>query len=139
MRKRFFISWSVVYISNSITGFIIHDLILKSSYKEVAENLHAHVMGRLWAFIVITIVGSFFFTLIYERWRKSGNPGEGLRYGFFIGTWVTLSTYLGAYASSDAIPLSLVIKWVALGIPQFTLSGWLLGLVGSHKKLVAGN
>jgi hypothetical protein len=135
MKKYFFISWLIIYVINSITGYFIHHVILGDTYKTIASSLGADVKSRLWVFILISITGSFFLTLIYSVWRKSGSLMEGVKYGFFIGIWITFSEYLSAYASSGAIPLSLVIKWILFGLLQYILSGFILALVYDYKKV----
>jgi hypothetical protein len=134
MKKRFFISWFLIYVLNSFSGYFVHHVLLGDTYKQIASALHADVKSRLWAFIVISITGSFFFTLIYSRWQKSKTLAEGLVYGLFIGLFVTLNEYLSAYASSDAIPLWLAAAWVGLGLLQYCVAGGILALVYNYQK-----
>jgi hypothetical protein len=133
MKKRFFLSWFLIYVLNSFSGYFIHHVLLGDTYKQIASALHADVKGRLWAFIIISISSSFFFTLIYSRWRRNNTITEGLKFGFFAGTWITFSEYFSAYASSDAIPLSLTIEWIVLGLLQSCLAGCILALVYNYR------
>lgn len=133
MKKRFFISWFIIYVINSFTGYLIHHVILGATYKAIAPTLHADVMNRLWAFILISITGSFFFTLIYSTWQKNHTVFEGLKYGLFIGIWMGLNTSLTAYAASELIPLSLATKWITFAIIQYGFSGAVLAFVYNYK------
>ena len=132
MKKRFYLSWFLIYVLNSFSGYFVHHVLLGDTYKKIASVLHADVKSRIWAFILISLTGSFFLTLIYSRWRKSNTLAEGLKYGFFIGIWITFSEYLSAYASSDAIPLSLAVEWIVLGLLQYCLSGFILALIYNY-------
>ncbi len=129
MKAKFFLSWLSVYAVNSITGYLIHHVILGNTYKVLAASLHAHVINRLWAFILISLTGSFFFTFIYSNWKKNSTVSEGLKYGFFIGVWMGLNVSLTAYAGSELIPFSLAVKWITFTILQYILSGLVLALM----------
>lgn len=137
MVKRFLLAWFIVYLINGLSGYFVHHLLLGAQYQEVAASLHAHVINRIWAFILVSITGSFFFTLIYTRWRKTGTLKEGLFYGLILGLFVTLSEYLSAYASSDAISLWLTAEWVVLGLLQYCLSGLVLSMVYRKSFLIS--
>jgi Na+(H+)/acetate symporter ActP len=131
MIKRFLLAWFLVYLVSGLSGYLVHHLLLGEQYRQVAASMHANVMGRIWAFILVSIAGSFFFTLIYTRWNKTGTIREGLLYGLILGLFVTLSEYLSAYASSDAISLWLTTEWIVFGLLQYCLSGLVLSLIFS--------
>jgi hypothetical protein len=135
MKKRFLIGWFTLYIFNGFTGYLIHHVLLGSTYSEIASTLHADVQSRLWAFILISISGSFFLTLFYSEWRKGNSLGEGLKYGVLIGIWMTFNEYFSAYASSNAIPLWLAMTWIALGFVQYVVCGIILALIYRNEPL----
>lgn len=135
MKKRFFLGWFALYAFNGFTGFLIHHVLLGSTYSEIASTLHADVQSRLWAFILISISGSFFLTLFYSEWRTGNSLGEGLKYGILIGVWMTINEYFSAYASSDAIPLWLALTWILLGLLQYIVCGIILALIYRNEPL----
>ncbi len=129
MKAKFFLGWLSVYVVNSFTGYLIHHVILGNTYKALAGSLHAHVISRLWAFILISLTGSFFFTFIYANWEKTETISEGLKYGLFIGVWMGLNVSLTAYAGSELIPLSVAAEWITFTILQYILSGLVLAFI----------
>jgi ABC-type multidrug transport system permease subunit len=127
------LSWFLIYVLNSLSGYFIHHVLLGNTYKQIASALHADVKDRLWAFIIISISSSF-FTFIYSQWRRSATVTEGLKFGLFAGIWITFSEYFSAYASSDAIPLSLTIEWIVLGLLQSCFAGYILALIYNYRN-----
>jgi hypothetical protein len=127
MAKRFLLSWLAVYLVNSFIGFIIHHVILRSAYKELAAVWQSNAKDKILFFIISSIVGSFFLTLIYTRWQKLSTAAEGTVYGLFIGFWMGSNMSLNTYAVSDLIPFSLSMKWLVLSIIQYAIDGFILG------------
>lgn len=133
--KRFFSGWIAVYIINSITGYIEHDIFLHKTYMQLMPALHSgDVKSKIWAFIITSLTSSFFFTLIYGQWQKKGNPEEGLRYGFFMGIWIFLGMALNTYAGTGLIPLSLALQWLIYGVIQYSIAGMVIAYVYNYKK-----
>jgi len=135
MKKRFFIGWLAVYALNSCTGYVIHHLILGRTYINLMPVLHSQdIKSKIWAFIISSITGSFFFTLIYSSWKKRGASTEGLTYGLFIGLWMGTNMALNTYASTGLVPFSLAIQWLIYSVVQYSLAGYLLAIVYNYKK-----
>lgn len=137
MKKRFLLGWLIVYTFNSFTGYVIHDILLHKTYMNLMPVLHSQdIKSKIWAFVITSITGSFFYTLIYSAWKKSGDIKEGLKYGFFIGIWMGLNMSLNTYASTGLIPLSLAIQWLIYSLIQYSIAGSLLAWVYNYKKIV---
>jgi hypothetical protein len=134
MAKRFIISFIAVYTFNSFSGYFIHHVLLGEAYRALQSVLHSEEINKkIWAFIVTSATGAFFFTLIYISWQKRGTVVEGIKYGFFIGLWMSLNMALNTYAGTGLIPFSLAMKWLICYLIQYSFSGAILGLV--YKKL----
>ncbi|MFI5134536.1 MAG: hypothetical protein ACHQD9_01665 [Chitinophagales bacterium] len=136
--KRFLLSWLAVYIINSISGFVIHHVILGATYQALSGSLHSDAPNRIGYFIALSITGSFFLTLIYSQWKKKQTITEGAMYGFLIGCWMSLNMALSVYASTQLIPLSLAVQWLVYGIIQYTIAGcvvaWVFNLRNSKAN-----
>src|SRR5271169_3643766 len=130
MKKRFFLSWLIVYAFNSTTGYLIHHVILGNTYRSLSSVLESgDIESKIWAFIISSIAGSFFFTLIYSQWKKNGTVIEGLKYGSWVGIWLGLIMSLNTYASTGLIPFSLAMQWLMFSIIQYALAGCLVAFV----------
>ena len=134
MIKRFILGWLVVYAFSSITGYLEHDVILANTYRSLMPILHsAEIKSKIWAFIITGITGSFFFTLIYSKWKKDNTILEGIKYGLFISIWMGLNMSLNTYASTGLIPFSLAMQWLLFTLIQYTAAGSLLAFAYKFK------
>jgi hypothetical protein len=61
---------------------------------------------------------------------------EGVRYGLYIGIWMSIGMAYGTYAMI-AIPYSLALQWFIYGIIQYVIYGVLLSLVFGKKETPA--
>lgn len=134
--KRFIIAFLAVYAFNSLTGYFIHDVFLHKEYMELRPVLHTEeIHSKLWAFIITSITGAFFFILIYAAWKKNGTVSEGLKYGLFIGLWLSLNMSLNTYAGTGLIPFSLAAHWFIYYLIQYSVAGILLAFVYNYKRV----
>ena len=134
MKKRFFLSWLIVYAFDSSTGYLIHHVILGNTYKSLSSVLQSgDIKNKIWAFIISSTAGSFFFTLIYSKWKKSGFVIEGLKFGSWIGIWMGLNMALNTYASTGLVPFSLAMQWLLYNIIQYALAGSLVAFAYNFK------
>lgn len=138
--KRFLLTLLAVYIVSSITGYIEHDIILHKTYMSLIPILHsADVKSKIWAFIISAVLGTFFFTIIYAQWQKKGTIAEGLKYGIFIGIWLSILMAMDTYASTGLIPFSLAIQWLIYGVIRYAILGIVAGGIYNYKKIKVGN
>lgn len=136
MIKRFIIAFLAVYTFNSFSGYFIHDVLLHKAYMELRPVLHSEsINSKIWAFVITSVTGAFFFTLIYSAWKKKGTIAEGFKYGLFIGLWLSLNMSLNTYAGTGLIPFSLAAQWFIYYLAQYSLAGILLALVYNHKLI----
>lgn len=138
--KRFLLAWLAVYIISSITGYIEHDIILHKTYMSLIPVLHsADVKSKIWAFIISAVLGTFFFTIIYTQWQKKETITEGLKYGIFIGIWLSIIMAMDTYASTGLIPFSLAIQWLIYGVIRYAILGIVVSAVFNYKKIRVKN
>jgi Na+(H+)/acetate symporter ActP len=91
------------------------------------------IKSKIWAFVISSIAGSFFFTLIYSKWKKSGTVIEGLKFGSWVGIWMGLNMSLNTYASTGLVPFTLAMQWLAFSIIQYALAGCLVAFAFNFK------
>ncbi|HEU0226974.1 MAG TPA: hypothetical protein VFQ86_04500 [Arachidicoccus soli] len=134
MIKRFLLGWVAVYTFNSLSGYLIHDILLHKTYMALMPALHSgDIKNKIWAFAITSVTGSFFYTFIYSAWKKRGTLAEGLKYGFFIGLWMSLDMSLNTYASTGLIPLSLALQWLIYGLVQYSIAGIVVSYVYNYR------
>jgi hypothetical protein len=141
MNKKLWIGTIAVFIAMGVLSFIIHGVLLKSTYQS-AEVMgfmrpEAEMMGMMWIFYVVNAVISFFFTLIFSKGYEGKGMGEGLRYGFYVGCLMATPMAYASYAMYP-MPYSLALTWFICGIIEYLIYGAIVAMVfGSSKKEAA--
>lgn len=137
MNKKVWMGFIAVFITMEILSFVVNYLILGSTYDANKALWRTDMMSKMWIFHVITLVGSFFFTFIFSKGYEGKGIAEGVRYGAYIGIWMSIGMAYGTYAMI-AIPYSLALQWFIYGIIQYIIGGVVLALVFGGKPKEAG-
>lgn len=82
------------------------------------------------------VVGAFFFSFIFSKGYEGKGILEGVRYGLYIGIWMSIGMAYGTYAMI-AIPDSLALQWFIYGVIEYVIYGILLALVFGKKQPAA--
>ncbi len=127
MGKKFWIGFVVVFVVLEILMFLVDNIILAGAYSQV-HIWRTDMMSLMWMYHVITLVTSFFFTFIFTKGFENKGVMEGVRYGFYIGVWISVGMAFGTYAMVE-VPLSLAIQWFIYGIAEYIVAGAVLSLV----------
>ncbi len=127
MGKKFWIGFVVVFVVLEILMFLVDNIILAGAYSQV-HIWRTDMMSLMWMYHVITLVTSFFFTFIFMKGFENKGVMEGVRYGFYIGVWMSVGMAFGTYAMVE-VPLSLAIQWFIYGIAEYIVAGVVLSLV----------
>jgi hypothetical protein len=125
MNKKFFIAWLVIFIVWMAGDFLVHGVLLKSDYLQLARlyRSDAESQGYFHWMLLAHVLMAGAFAWIYERGREA-KPwmAQGVRYGIAAGLLGVLPGYLIYYA---VMPLTgeMVAK-------QIIFSGILLIVLG---------
>ncbi|HKI99582.1 MAG TPA: hypothetical protein VKB51_14000 [bacterium] len=126
MRKPLLIGTIVLFVVWVVMDFIIHGVLLKSSYDATAALWRPWPeikAGVIWA---TTFISALCFTLIYLYGFAGVSVQRTLAFGLWFGVAAGVSMGLGSYATMP-IPLSLALSWL-LG----TLIEALVGVLVLH-------
>ena len=132
MNKKVWMGFIAVFITMEILSFVVHYLILGSTYEANKALWRADMNSMMWIYHVITLVGSFFFTFIFSKGYEGKGIAEGVRYGAYIGIWMSIGMAYGTYAMI-AIPYSLALQWFIYGIIEYVIAGMVLAMVYGMK------
>ena len=132
MNKKVWMGFIAVFITMEILSFVVNYLILGSTYEANKTLWRADMNSMMWIYHVITLVGSFFFTFIFSKGYEGKGIAEGVRYGAYIGIWMSLGMAYGTYAMID-IPYSLALQWFIYGIIEYIIAGMVLAMVYAMK------
>jgi len=132
--KKVLIGFVVVLIAMAVMSYIVDGLILSSTYQ--SESLQKiwrpDMQSKMWIYYILMIVGAFFFSFIFSKGYEGKGIMEGVRYGLYIGIWMSIGMAYGTYAMI-AIPYSLALQWFIYGVIEYVIYGILLSLVFGKK------
>ncbi len=133
MNKKFWLGFIAVFVTAEILSFLVDGFLLKADYEAMAHLWRPDMMSFMWVYHVLMLVGAFFFTLIFSKGYEGKGIMEGVRYGLYIGIWMSMGMAYGTY-TMIAIPYSLALKWFLLGIVQYIIMGIVVAAVYGKKK-----
>ncbi len=135
--KRFWIAVLVIFVLIELTSYIIHVAILGSTYQ--SEELKSvfrpmeEMEAKMWIMYVTDFIWAFFFTFIFVRGYENKGIMEGLRYGFYMGIFVSLVFSYQSYVIYPIPDYSLVFQWFIFGLIQCLISGLTAALIYKPK------
>jgi len=133
MNKKVLMSFIAVFITMEILSFVVNGLILSATYEATKALWRTDMNSLMWIFHVLTLVGSFFFTLIFSKGYEGKGMMEGVRYGTYIGIWMSIGMAYGTYAMIP-IPYSLALQWFIYGVIQYIIAGVVVAQVYGMKS-----
>ena len=133
MNKKVLMSFIAVFITMEILSFVVNGLILSATYEATKALWRTDMNSLMWIFHVLTFVGSFFFTLIFSKGYEGKGMMEGVRYGTYIGIWMSIGMAYGTYAMIP-IPYSLALQWFIYGVIQYIIAGVVVAQVYGMKS-----
>lgn len=132
MGKQFWIGFIVVFVVLEILMFIVDGWILAGVYMSV-KVWRPDMMSLMWVYHVLSLITAFFFTLVFSKGYENKGLIEGVRYGFYIGVWLSSGMAYGTYAMIE-IPYSLALQWFIYGIIEYIIAGVALAAVYKAVK-----
>ena len=137
MTRKLLVGSVAVFVTLEVLDYLIHGVLLDATYKSLSALWRPDMASKMWIIHVVAVIGAFFFTFIFSKGFENKGIGEGLRYGFYIGFWMSTGFAYGSYAMI-AIPYSLALQWFLYGLVEYMIAGVVLALVfGSKPKEAA--
>jgi len=133
MSKKFWVACIAVLVVAEICNFLIHGVLLAADYQATQGLWRPDMMRLMWVYHVLMVVGAFFFTFIFSKGYEGKGIMEGVRYGLYIGIWMSMGMAYGTYGMI-AIPYAMAVKWFIFGIIQYVLMGIAAAAVYGKKK-----
>ncbi len=130
--KKLLLAFIVVYVLLEAMNFLIHGVILASTYKmpEVmsAFRPEAERNSNMWIVFVTDLFWAFFFVFFFAKGYESKGIMEGVRFGFYMGLfWAMVSSYQ-SYAFVP-MPYSLAFQWFIYGMIESLILGVVTALI----------
>lgn len=130
--KRFLFASLAAIIFTALFEFLFHSVGLMRLYAQTAFlwRTASEIRSLAWLMWLSYAVYGPVFVYIYTRGYEDGKPGlgQGTRYGFWIGLFLSVPMALNCYAVMP-IPPALAAVWFAGGMAESILTGALVGLI----------
>jgi hypothetical protein len=132
MNKKVWLGFIVVLVLMEVVSYVVHTLILGATYESLKSLWRPDMQSHIWMYQVISVIGAFFFTFIFSKGYEGKGLAEGIRYGLYIGIWMSVGMAYGTYAMI-AIPYSLALQWFIYGVISYVIYGIALAMVFGKK------
>jgi hypothetical protein len=130
--KKVLLGFIVVFVLMEIAAYIVDFLILGPTYESLKDLWRPDMQSKMWIFHLVMIFQAFFFSFIFSKGYEGKGIAEGVRYGLYIGIWMSVAMAYGTYAMI-AIPYSLALQWFIYGVIEYVIYGIALALVFRKK------
>ncbi|MBB1472672.1 MULTISPECIES: hypothetical protein [unclassified Luteimonas] len=139
MDKRFLICGIVVAAAALILGVAVHGLLLRPDYQALAPlyrtpaQADAHAAWILPAYLLLGLS----MTWLYRRMPASDGVdlGRGARFGLAIALVSYVPWHIFAFVAQP-LPMSLMLRQVALDLVAMLLLGMLLAWLQPHRRVL---
>jgi len=135
-KKQFIFAIIAVFVVMQLTDFLIHGVILKSTYEATKDVWRPDMESMMWIMQITGFVFSFFFVSIFVFFAKGHfRKGifSGFCYGLLIGILINGGGAFNQYVVYD-IDLTLVWEWVIFGIIQTIILGIIAAMIYKVEK-----
>jgi hypothetical protein len=126
--KRFILSVIVVFLAWSVMDYIIHGVILQSSYAATASLWRPMGEMKMGVMYVSVLIAAVAFVLIFFRFFSRKGVGMGLKYGLCFGIATGVSMGYGSY-SVMPIPYHMAFTWFLGSVIEAAVGGMIAGAI----------
>jgi hypothetical protein len=116
------------FVTVEILDYVIHGVILMPAYESLKNVFRPDMAAKTWIFVLVGLIWSVLFTLIFAKGYEARGWLEGVRFGLLIGLFWAIPMAYGSYAMYP-IPYSLALQWFLYGLLETILAGIAVALV----------
>lgn len=128
MVKRTILAVVAVFVAWSVLDFIIHGMLLKSTYEATASLWRPMNEMKMPLMYFVTLVFTVCFVLIYGFLVGKKSLVSGIKFGFLFGLATGISMGFGSY-SYMPIPLTLAWSWFFGSLIEAISAGAIVGAI----------
>lgn len=127
--------WAIIaiFISWSILDFIIHSVLLQSTYQSTAALWRPEAEMKMALMSLVTLIFSICFVILYRYLITPKTLSSGIKYGIILGIATGTSMGFGSY-SYMPIPLCLAFSWFFATLVELGLAGAIVGYMLSGRN-----
>ncbi len=132
MNKKVWVGFAAVFVTIEILEMLVNFVLLGSAYQSTASVWRPDMNSKMWIFHLVMLFQAFFFAFIFSKGYENKGVAEGVRYGTYVGIWLSIGKAYGTYAMI-AIPYSMALQWFIYGVVEYVIAGIVLALVFKPK------
>jgi hypothetical protein len=133
--KRIALAVLAIFVAWSVLDFVIHGLILKSTYEATAQLWRPMEEMKMGILYLAVLVNALAFVWIYAGFFADRGIASGLKYGLVYGLGTGFSMGFGTY-SFMPIPVYLAAVWFFGTLVETLVGGVIVGSIIRKSKLV---
>jgi len=126
--KKTILAVLAVFVSWQILDFLIHGVILSSTYQATASLWRPEAEMMMGLMMFVSLVSALCFVLVYDWFFKEKNMMTGLKYGLIFGIGVGISMGYGTYSVQPIMYLT-ALGWFLGTIVEGAIAGLVTGLI----------
>lgn len=138
--KKLLITALAVFIVVEVTNYLIHGVILGSTYaSDEVKNAFRQMEdmeSKMWVMWVVDLIWSFFFAFFFAKGYENKGIMEGVRFGIYVGLFVSLVASYAQYVVYP-LPYSVTFQWFLYGLIQSVLLGVIAALIYKPMPKIA--
>jgi len=131
--KKALIAVVAVFVAWTVLDYVIHQLILASTYAATANLWRPMEEMRMGLLSVVTLISSFVFVFIYFCFFAERGIGVGVKYGLLFGFGSGVSMAYGCFAVMP-IPYHMALTWFLGTMVETTVAGAIVGAIVCGKS-----
>jgi len=128
MAKRLILGILAVFVAWQILDFVIHGLILASTYAATPSLWRPMDQMKMWLMRVVGLVSAICFVAIWTYLVSPKSLSKGVLYGLIFGIGAGVAMGYGSY-SMMPMPYCLALGWFLGTLVEATVGGLLVGLI----------
>ncbi len=124
--KKTLIATLAVFIAWEVLDYVIHGVILASSYEATANlwrPMEEMMMGLMY---FVVLVSAFVFVSVYDRFVSEKNLQNAIKFGAWLGLGAGISMGYGSYAVMP-MTYNIALVWFLGSWVEFTAAGVIVG------------
>jgi len=131
--KKVILAVIAVFVAWSVLDFVVHGLILQSSYAATASLWRPMNEMKIWIMYFSVFVVALTFVLIYALFFSRRGISIGLKYGLLFGLSTGVPMGYGSY-SVMPIPYHMAFTWCFGSVIEALVGGLIVGSILREQK-----
>ena len=131
--KKFLLASLAVFVTLQILDYVIHSLILGSTYDSIQEIFRPDMADKMWVMMLMSAIFSLLFVFIFTKGYENKGVMEGIKFGLLIGLIVHFVGSFNQYVVYP-VPYGLTWKWIIYGLIELMTAGAVVALIYKPKN-----